>query len=564
MENDYDLGDEGFRTVVEDNGNLSFTYNGPRGAFYAAYTFLEDFIGWRFLFDNVTYLYEAESVNVDEGYENVEVPVLEYRTASQSGVTQENFVMLKTNASDGPVYCTPFDRYGGAHGTLWEHAHSYAPFFYDEFHETNKNVQDSDWQRQPCLTDEDIYSNALNYLSKLLINRTTPKSEGGWGRVLGSDFDMISCSPNDNTNFCNCTRCKEIYAIEGSIAGTVFRFSNRICEDLLSDYPGLKVYTVAYWDARNPPKMTRPSDDIVVCFCIGGCNNHTYDDVQACIDCGGNESLLSPSGEHQNNNEDMNFLKQWAELTNNLWIWYYSANFGYHAAPSPNLFNIYNDFKYLASIGVTGIYSEGSSSGMYSFEFLRGYMATKMMWDPFMSEEEYNSLFNEYLMIYYGDGWEYIREYIEIADYCSDLMGCWTNNYDRPWNMYNKEYFRDNYETMHQLFVKAYDAAQTDVYKTRVERTSLHCEFLGLSATYERDYVNGDSETRAEYAARYAKMYNLYNQYDMAIGPFSGDNTVHGCQNYPKNAEDVRDPISWIIDDFTGKWEWDPAQNRYV
>lgn len=550
-ENLYDLGKEGYRMAVEENGDMSFTCGTERGALYATYYFLEEFVGWRFLFDDVDYLYEAENVNVDANFEEIDVPVLEYRTPSQSGITSYNFAKLRSNGADGAVYANPYNKYGGALGTLWEHAHSYAAFMYP----FGSQVPAFEWLTQPCLTSEETFEGCIDYSTKLLENRMAPQSEGGWGRQLGIDFTHISVSPNDNTDFCDCSSCKKIYEIEGSIAGTVFRFSNRVCEELLPKYPGLQVYTVAYWDARNPPKYTRPSDDITVTFCIGGCNNHTYDDVEACVENGGNPRLQSPSGANSSNEEDMRFLKGWAELTNNLWIWYYSANFCYHAAPAPNLFNIYNDFKYLASLGVSGIYNEGSGTGKYSFEYLRGYMSAKMMWDPFMSEEEYNALFNEYLMIYYGDGWEYLREYIEMSDYASDLQGCWTNNFDRPWNMYNKDYFTEHYEEMHQLFVNAYEAAKEPAQKTRVERTSLHCEWLGLSATYERDYVNGSDESKAEYAARYKHMWEKYNEYNMAIGPYGSD-YPHGCNNYPTSASDIRDPMTWVFEDFSGYWEW--------
>ena len=49
------------------------------------------------------------------------------------------------------------------------------------------------------------------------------------------------------------------------------------------------------------------------------------------------------------------------------------------------------------------------------FARLRSYLLGKLMWDPYMTEEEYNRLMNEFLEDYYGAGWQYIRDFIDIT-----------------------------------------------------------------------------------------------------------------------------------------------------
>ena len=52
------------------------------------------------------------------------------------------------------------------------------------------------------------------------------------------------------------------------------------------------------------------------------------------------------------------------------------------------------------------------------------------MWNPYMSEEEYNRHMNEFLEAYYGAGWVYIRQYIQFSiDMAAD--GC-INIYEAP------------------------------------------------------------------------------------------------------------------------------------
>ncbi len=541
---EYSLGKEGFRIDVDDLGDVTVLCGTLRGPVYAVDFLAEEFLGYRFLLENERYLYEAENVNLPKGYSETEVPVFSYRSVAQSGITTDNARFLRDNSCDGASRGSA--EAGGGVGTIYIHAHSYAYQMYvtDPYGHPPVEKQMSE---QPCLTSEETFEKIMAYNDMILTHRMSV------GYVLGVHFTQVSVSPDENKNYCTCSVCKSIYALEGSVAGTVFRLSNRVAEVYETEYPGLEVYTMAYWDARNPPKMTMPRDNVVVCFCFSGCNNHTYDDTEACALAGGNIRLqnddISGKTFNQNNGVNVECYEKWREITNNIYAWYYAPSFNYYLAPSPNLFNIYNDFKYIAGGGATGIYSEGSNTS-YCFEYLRGYLIAKMAWDPFMSEEEYNDLMNEYLMIYYGDGWQYVREYIEKVEAASDELGCWTNNFDRPFNTNNEEYFRDNYDYLDGLFDKAYDAATTDTHRDRIVICRMQCDFLGLSATYDKDWVNGDSESRAAYKARYDRLYGIIMERDIKVARLDGDK---GCQNFPKNG-DVMNPMEWLWEDCTGYW----------
>lgn len=47
-------------------------------------------------------------------------------------------------------------------------------------------------------------------------------------------------------------------------------------------------------------------------------------------------------------------------------------------------------------------------------EELRAYVYSKLMWNPYMSAQEYDDHINEFLQGYYGKGWKHIRRYLEI------------------------------------------------------------------------------------------------------------------------------------------------------
>lgn len=569
-----ELGKEGF-AFEEKDGDFTITCGTQRGALYAVYTFLEDFVGYRFLPGKVKYLYENSVLNIPEGYSDRQVPGFEYRGINMAGVDPEAFVELRVNALDGGGRANDWN--GGGLGTLYIHAHSFAyqMYIFEEKYSSYANDFTNEYHMsQPCMTDEETYEKILDFNFRLIEER----EKDGWNR-FGYHYTQISCSTNDNTNYCPCDRCKAIYETEGSVSGAVIRLANRVAEAMCAVYPELDIYTIAYAGGNVPPRHTRPNENVCVCFCTTGCNNHSLRNTEECERCGGNQRMYAPiyyggPVETYANAKDMGYLEAWREMTDNLYFWYYSANYNYFMAPAANLFNFYDDIKYLAELGVIGIYAEGSSEPVhYNFEYLRTYLISKVLWDPFMSEEEYEHHMDEFLMIYYGDGWESIKEYIFMSNYASDINGCWTNNHDSLWDIYNEEYFRDNYKTMAALLDAAYKATDDPDQRARVELTSVHAHFLGLAATYERDWVNGDAETKAEYLERYKWMWNYYNDnaYDEKNNPMGIKGTVFGdkkanFKKFPASENDVKNPLYWIDDNFdghAGRWDF-PFGNNYM
>lgn len=542
--NKLELGKEGYRVFVGDEGNLNVICGSLRGPLYAAYFMLEDLVGYRFFtFNDIEeYLFEAEKINISENYDETEIPAFKYRKISYGSYgKKESFHATRLNDAGSSDAKT-----GYCEGYVFTYGHSYY------YQMAGWGCQDNELldiytRTQPCLTVEDTFEKIIKYNDDLINFRLTE-----WGQIPCVHYTELPCTPNDNTDFCQCTNCKKIYQEEGSIAGTVFRLSNRVIEYHKQTYSDIKLHTLAYWDARNPPKMTKPDDAVNVMYCITGCNNHTYDRTDECDACGGNYRY---PGTIQNNSTEMNYLRGWLELTDNVYIYYYGISFNTLVSPCPNVMNFYNDYRYLASLGVKGSYCEGGDG--YTFEKLKFYLEEKIMWDPFMTEEEYNRHINEFLMAYYGDGWEYIREYLDMQTEAGDLQGCFTNNFDRPWNMYNKDYYRDNYHYMLSLFDKALDAAKTDEQKARITECTIHLNYLGLSATYEQDYVNGTDEAKEAYAKRYADYYNYVKANNITLWSA-------GCLNFPTSKDDIRDTMSWYFDGYIGEYAWNAAEERWT
>lgn len=559
----YSLGKEGYRVLVSESGDVEIYCGTLRGPLYATYFLLEQF-GWRFLTagkswngDSFEYLYKAENADLPSGFDVTDKPFFNYRAIGMGGCTSDNFAMLRANAVDGSGSGRAKHEQGGGEGALYIHGHSFAYLMMDPSDRYHDTTLDQYSGTQPCLTSEEVFNRMYNYCIDLIEERET----GGYNDVFGIDYTQISCSPNDNTDFCNCINCKRIYGIEGSIGGTLFRFVNRIAEALDEYRPGIEVFTIAHWEARKPTVMTRPNDNVIVCFRLGGCNNHSFADTDSCDKCGGNPRSKSETGNNLNNSEDTALYEAWSELTSNIYAWYCSDNLSYYIASSPNIFNMYEDFKYMAEVGTKGVYCEGSDKACYGFEGLRGYLISKMMWDPFMSEEEFNNIINEYLYIWYGDGWENIREYLELENASSDELGCFRNNFDRPWNIYNEEYFKNNYEYLRSLVEKAKEGAD-DNQKRRLDILLVHVDFFGLSATYESDYLNGTQTSKEKYAERYRTLWESFERFDIKMTNWS--NGTHAADNFPSSKNDIYNPMNWIMKNFGGYWVWNEKTQSWV
>ncbi|MBQ7835772.1 MAG: hypothetical protein IJ389_00800 [Clostridia bacterium] len=305
-------------------------------------------------------------------------------------------------------------------------------------------------------------------------------------------------------------------------------------EAIKDEYPNLKLLTFIYeFDGPHELLMTDeryagivPEDNLILMVGGGPCNNHVYGSGE----CGTNVNIL----EQMNGCQAIENRRQWGEITKmtgtEYWFWYYPTNYNVNLADVPNIFNIYHDYKYLVEeCNFTGMFYEGEvGNPAYNFEDLKAQLAAMVMNSMqktedgsvvMMSFEEYCDIIKEYLKIHYGDGYEYIYEYIVMQDEAGNATNyCFANNVDYPGDMYDYDYIRENYEEMRNLILKAIALAEGDDQIKRCSYLLVNCEFLGLSA-YHKDYmVSEDAEWNAEYESRYEWMFNYVSNNYTKLG----------------------------------------------
>lgn len=352
-------------TVKSQENHVILTGAAERGAMYACYELLEQ-IGWRFLMEDVDYIRPADSKDI-----------------SQLNIT-ENSVFFNRRISNGTFNWSEDMR--RKLRDVEERNHTNNPHSFDEL----DGDFSSQFENQPCLTDPVVFELILKNVMALLEQKPNAK--------------MISVSQNDNMNYCKCDNCTAAMAKyvdsegDGGEAGLMIEFVNKIAEEVEKKYPNVLIHTFAYQYTTDAPTGIKPRDNVAVQLCsIDCCFNHPL----------GNESCGFNSGFEKD-------LKDWSSISNNLLIWNYTNNFGYHGTPYTDLTYdvLAGNVRLFADNNVKGIYQEGNGLWTNNGEFdrLRWYLLAKLAWDPYMSEEEYYTHMKDFMEGYYGKGWENVYD----------------------------------------------------------------------------------------------------------------------------------------------------------
>ena len=550
---------ENYKYTVTD-GDLDI-YGSLRGNMYATYEILEDILGFRFVSGKYTFVYKSRTVDISEGCDVFFEPALNCRwTGHTFDDHRENYYYpSRSNGSQSSnteyygAFTGQHFMFGHSFAYCWQMGtgeildESYGPLVDRLNHKYRTGETHDTLKWQPCATngtDYDIMFPGLVDICRMILL---------WGNHVFRTYEEYSISGmtfsfEDNNNYCTCRNCRKIAVTqkEGYSGAYLKGLINRAAEDIQEYYPGLKIATILY--DHSVPKTVKPHEKLILIYCGPHCNNHALGSGG----CGDNKTYLGSSNDICCTPN----LKGWGDICREtgteLWFYYYPVTYGMFLIGCPNIMELYYDYYYIFNeCGFTGMYYEGGGE-TYNFETLKAYLSSVMLWDPDMTLEEYIGYMKEYLYIWYGDGYEYIFEYIMLQQEAGDAAECFINNHDRPFDMYSFEYVGDHYEEMRALLVKALDMAERSECIERLELLIVNCDFLGLTTVHRRWYLDGTEETRALYAERYTDMYNYYKNNNI---------TVYGSEVYqlPNTIDLETNPMVQFYTRLS--WDW---SNGYV
>ncbi len=378
---------------------------GSRGTLYGVHTFLEDFCGFKCYAWYPVMVMTSDKMALPEE-KIVYEPYFEYRNTDwRSGWMPLYSVAHKLNGelqSDAPEH-------GGNIPYLGDtRCHTLSTVFcssdkYFENHPEYFSLHDG--KRVPgqlCLTDDRVYEIVLEEVFDILKAEHDP----------GADLQIISLSQADNLDFCECERCKTLDDANGSHAGSLLAFVNRIAATVKEKgYHNVAFDTLAYTYTRKAPSSVKPEANVIVRLCtFECCFSHALDDAGC-----------------QRNRELMADLAEWSEICDRIYIWDYTTDFAYTLGIFPDFNTLQKNMQCFHRYGVRGVYEEGNyyvDRCDTEFGELRTYLIAELLEDPYC---DYDAEMLEFCNYYYGKGGAFIKEIIdEITDAVKGHVGIYS------------------------------------------------------------------------------------------------------------------------------------------
>lgn len=377
------LGDDGI-IVKSSAPNIILTggLSAPRGTLYAVYTFLEDYVGYRWWTATETTVPNRPVLRVKNNINIRHVPVLERRETYYYETFDADFAVRSKNNG----FAGLDKKRGGSLTFAGPMAHSFerlvpaSKYFqsHPEWFSEIKGVRTGN-RSQLCLTNPELLEFVIEGAKRYL--RDNPNAK------------FVSITQNDWANYCTCDKCKAIDEAEGSPSGTMIRFVNAVAEEIEKEFPNVLVDTFAYQYTRKAPKLTKPRDNVAVRLCS--------------IECNFGKPLTDKSNEAFRRD-----IEDWSKITNNLYVWDYVTNFSAYIQAHPNLRVIGPNIRFFVNNNVKGIFEQGAYQSLGSeMGPLRNWVLLKLLWDPTLNEK---ALIKEFLDGYYGSAGKYIQMNLDL------------------------------------------------------------------------------------------------------------------------------------------------------
>jgi len=465
---DPELEGDGYRYFVTEDGVL-IEGAVARGCKNGVYRFLQWELGWDQLIFGDSYLNEADHIDIPVGTTRSETPAFEFLNLYNPFNTFKNQSTAPANM---------YEVIGNAcHGLV-----------------TNNFFEETDFSKQPCFTDDDLYEiclyNVENYVA---------------ARYGDPNFRDVDIAQYDTPYFCMCSGCMEVFDEEGGHAGAVVRFANRLTEDMNVNYPGIIYKIFAYLGTNQPPKVTVPHEQVYITFCLDrNCSNHKIDGT----DC---KDLIDVND--RNNSHYAKWLEGWCDISSNVYVWAYALGTGLHSYTIID--TIYDDYRYYAELGIKGISLETEDFGAFSIKRIENQLMAEMNWNTDMTREEYNALAARLLEKEYGPGWEHILDYIDQWNYSQDMTGycwqCWGWMMHGTWGdkRYSTGFYKDRFDHFIELMEAAAAEADSALQEEYVMRLYASVLYKGCYSSYYFEWLEGDTERMAYLAQRYEQCMDI-------------------------------------------------------
>jgi predicted transcriptional regulator YdeE len=113
-------------------------------------------------------------------------------------------------------------------------------------------------------------------------------------------------------------------------------------------------------------------------------------------------------------------LKDWAAICGQVFLWDYNIQFANLVSPFPNLNTLAPNMRFFVNNSVRSLFSQCNREIGGEMAELRGYMLSKLMWDPTVNPRE---VMEDFVEGYFGAAAPYIQHYIDTLHEASHVSG---------------------------------------------------------------------------------------------------------------------------------------------
>ena len=215
----------------------------------------------------------------------------------------------------------------------------------------------------------------------------------------------------DGRWMCHCDRCMKLIQQEGSRSAAWVRFLNAVARRVEKEYPDVRIGMHAYLHTIKPPRTIRPHDNVLIYMALLDRDHKT------------------PLGQLPDLGP---YAAEWARISQNTWLWDYTANFRNYLVPHPNHLVHGDTIQYCAKIGFNGIRYQGSHGTLTELVHMRNWVISQLLWDP---RQDTRLLVEEFLQGYYGPAAPHLMTYLDtlhevIRRDGGKFLSCYAGNTD--------------------------------------------------------------------------------------------------------------------------------------
>ncbi len=351
--------------IVAKNNEVYLAGKNPMGDIYAVNTLLEEYLGcMRFSVDEefVPEYYNIIIPAVRKLYE----PAFAFRVPHFIGRWNEDFCQWHKISS--------FDSWGMFVHTFQQLV---PPEKYFDAHPeyfalvNGRRLKDG----QLCLSNAEVIVLLANNL----------------GEKMTENPDAVywSVSQNDCINYCECENCQHLYERYGNISGAYIKMANQIA----GIYPEKQISTLAYQFTRSAPKNIIPRKNVNIMFCSIECNRSM------------------PLSDDPRSAGFVKDMKDWNQITDNIFAWDYVVQFQNYLTPFPNFTVLQPNIQFFRDNGVNMMFQQGSGHSWSDLSDLKQYLIAKLLWNPDLNAD---SVINHFMGNYYGKAAPFVRQYFNL------------------------------------------------------------------------------------------------------------------------------------------------------